>query len=239
MPASSNVVTAAGSQFAISATLPATHDLEGFEALTFINIAEVVDGGGSAGKSFNKVDHSPLGKREVLSLKGSFTQGTRSIVLGRDISDPGQQELIEALDSDDAYAFKITYQNGDVTYFTATVDSYTDDISTIDTIVGSTVAVALCNPIIRALDDGVVTASVNDGGTYTGDDGDYEATQASTSGSGTGAKFTVTVAAGAVTAVASVDFSGGGYVVADTITLAIPGLTETTAAVLDVDSIVG
>lgn len=148
MPAVSNVITAAGLQLAISAVLPATHDQAGFAALTFIDIAEVVDAG-SSGKTFNKVDHSPLGRREVLSKKGSFTQGVRSLSLGRDITDAGQIAILAALDVDKAVAFSATYQNGDINYYTATVDSYTDDDGTIDTIVSSTVSLAQCNPTIR------------------------------------------------------------------------------------------
>lgn len=238
MPASSNVITAAGTTFAISAPLPATHNLAGFTALSYTDIAEVVDGG-SAGKTFNKVDHSPLSEREVLSLKGSFTQGVRSLSLGRDIADAGQTLILAQLDLDPAAAFRITYQNGDIDYFTATVDSYTDDIGTIDTIVGSTVSLAQCQETIRALDTGVLTATVNAGGTYTViTSGDVPAVQQSTSGTGTGAEFTVTLTAGAVTAVVSTDKTGSGYEVADTITLTLIGPTETVAAVLDVASII-
>lgn len=239
MPAASKVITAAGTQFAVSATLPATHDLVGFSALSYTDIAEIVDGG-SAGKTFNKVDHSPLGEREVLSIKGSFTQGTRSLSLGRDISDAGQALLLQGLESDNAYAFRVTYQNGDVSFFTATIDSYTDDIGTIDSIVGSTVSLAQCQPTIRALDGAVISATVSNGGDYTGTaDGDYPATQASTSGSGTGATFTVTIASGVISAVAAVTASGGGYVATDTITLAVGGgATEVSAGVLAVASVV-
>ena len=233
----SNVITAAGTVFAVSAALPATHDLTGFTALSYTVVAEVVDGG-TAGKTFNKVDHSPLGEREVLSLKGSYTQGIRSLGLGRDIVDAGQALLIAGLEVDLPYSFRITYQNGDIDYVTATVDSYTDDIGTIDTIVGSTVSLAQRDATIRALDTGVLTATVNAGGTFTGlTAGDFPATQASSSGAGTGAEFTVTLTAGAVTA-AVVTSTGSGYLVADTITLTVVGPTESVAAVLDVASII-
>ena len=237
MPPTSNVKTAAGVQFAISAALPATHTIAGFEALSFTDIAEIVDGG-TAGKTFTKVDHSSLGNREVLSLKGSFTQGIRTLELGRDISDPGQDLILTALDSDAAFSFRITYQDGDIDYVTATVDSYTDNIGTQDTIVGATTAVAQCNPTIRLVATGVLTATVNAGGTFTGlTDGVFPATQASTSGVGIGAEFSVTLVAGAVTA-AAVTKTGSGYVVADTINLAVVGPTESVPAVLDVATIV-
>ena len=231
-----NVVTAAGTQFSISATLPATHDLAGFEALTFTDIGELVDGG-SAGKTFNKVDHSPLGEREVLSLKGSFSQGTRSLSLGRDIADAGQVLILAALEVDDPYAFRIVYQNGDIDYLIATVDSYTDDIGTIDTIVGSTVAIAQREPVVRNTAGGVLSASVIIPGVHD-TDGTFPATQAATSGNGSGAEFTVTIAIGVVVAIDSIDQPGDEYLPGDTITLAIPGAApETSPTVLEVDSI--
>ena len=148
MTVSTNVITAAGTVFAVSAVLPATHDIAGFFALTFADVAEVVDGG-SAGKTFNTVPHSPLGEREVNNLKGSFTQGTRTLQLGRDIADPGQVLILAGLEVDTAYSFEITYQNGDIDYFTARILSYTDDIGTIDTIVGSSVTLEQCNDTVR------------------------------------------------------------------------------------------
>jgi hypothetical protein len=237
MPDVSRVYTAAGTQFAVSATLPATHDIPGFEALTFTDIGELVDGG-SGGKTFNKVDHSPLGEREVLSLKGSFTQGTRDLELGRDILDAGQDILIEGLDSDNAYAFRITFQNGDIIYVTATIDSYTDNIGTIDSIVGASVSLAQRNPTIRLTVTGVLTTTVSTPGTYTVlTAGLFPATQSATSGQGTGAEFEVTLAAGSVTA-ARVTKTGSGYDPADTITLLVVGPTQTTAAILTVATIV-
>lgn len=237
MPAASKVITAAGTQFAISAALPATHTIAGFEALSFTDIAEIVDGG-TAGKTFNKVDHPSLGRRETLSLKGSFVQGIRTLQLGRDISDPGQGLILEALDSDDAFSFRVTYQNGDIDYLTATVDSYTDDINTVDTIVGSTTAIAQCQKSIRLLATGVLTASINDAGLTYDVDGVFTATQASSTGAGTGAEFTVTIAAGILASIDEILKTGSGYAAAEVITIAIVGSTPGTPAQIDVDTIV-
>lgn len=84
---------------------------------------------------------------------------------------------------------------------------------------------------------GVNVASVNNAGLYVGADGDYVATQASTSGSGVLATFIVTITAGVVASVASITNRGYDYAASDTITLTVIGITETTAAVLNVDSI--
>jgi hypothetical protein len=237
MPAATKVITAAGTQFAISAVLPATHTIAGFEALSFTNIAELVDAG-AAGKTFNMVDHSPLGEREVLSLKGSFTQGIRTLLLGRDISDPGQDLILDALDSDLTVSFRITYQNGDIDYITATVNGYSDDIGTIDTIVGATSDIAQRQRTIRLLATGVLTASINDAGLTYDVDGVFTATQASSSGAGTGAEFTVTIAAGVLASIDEILKTGSGYAAAEVITIAIVGSTPGTAADIDVDTIV-
>jgi len=232
----SRVITAAGTVISVSASLPATHTIAGFEALTFTTIGEIVDGG-SAGKSYNKSDHSPLGEREVLSLKGSYTQGTRSLSLGRDVLDAGQALLIVGLDSDVPYSFKIKYQNGDINYVTATIDSYTDDVGTIDSIVGSQVSLAHRNATIRLNVTGVLTATVSTAGTSYATDGTFTANQASTTGSGTGAQFTVVIASGVITS-ATVAETGSGYAASDTITLVIAGNTPTTAGVMTVATIV-
>lgn len=92
---------------------------------------------------------------------------------------------------------------------------------------------------INASTNGVATASVDVPGSYLGIAGNYAATQASTTGSGTGAEFTVTFddVSGEITAVVSVDIAGSGYAVNDNIALNIPGLAELSAAELNVDSL--
>lgn len=234
----SRVYSAAGTQFAVSATLPATHTIAGFEALSFTDIAEIVDGG-SNGREYNEVTHSPLGRREVLVTKGSYTEGTQDLSLGRDLVDAGQAILQIASKSDNAYSFRITFQNGDIDYLTARVMSYVTEIGSVDTIVSATAGVALDGPKLSLFITGVLTATVNAGGTFTSvTDGTFPATQATTSGVGTGAEFSVTLVAGAVTA-AAVTATGSGYVVADTINLTITGgPVESVAAVLDVATIV-
>ena len=93
--------------------------------------------------------------------------------------------------------------------------------------------------------DGVLTVSIDIAGAYKATSaGNYAAIQRSTSGSGSGATFTVTIGlsgfAIVVTAVSSIDSAGSGYAVNDTITLDLTSVADTnerTYAVLEVDSI--
>tara|TARA_B110000285_G_scaffold224074_1_gene280417 strand:+ start:150 stop:650 length:501 start_codon:yes stop_codon:yes gene_type:complete len=83
----------------------------------------------------------------------------------------------------------------------------------------------------------VLTASVHTAGTFTGAvAGNYTATQSGTTGVGTGATFTVTMDSTSVTAVVSIDTVGEGYVVGDRITLNAPSGSQTSAALIRVDS---
>jgi len=233
----SKVVTAAGAQLGISAALPAAHTIDAFTALSFTDVAEVVDLG-EAGKSYNLVEHSPLGEREVLRLKGSYTQGERTFSLGRDITDAGQKLVQDANDSDDEYSFRIVLQNGDILYFTAMVNGYSTAIGTIDSIINANGTLVVVNATLPVLSTGATSSSVNSGGTYTaGTAGSYTVTQASTTGSGTGIEFVVTTDGTAVTDVYISD-AGSGYAVGDTVTITAPtGHAETTAAVIDIDSV--
>ena len=73
------------------------------------------------------------------------------------------------------------------------------------------------------------------------DNGTYYATQASTSGSGVKANFTITVVGGVVTSFV-VDSVGSGYAIGDTITLDVPSVAQTpnvtTAPVLTVETLI-
>jgi hypothetical protein len=237
MSANSNVITAAGAQLAISATLPAAHTIDAFAALSYTDVAEVVDLG-EAGKEFNIVDYSPLGEREVQRRKGSYSQGERSFSVGRDITDAGQQLLSAANNSDNYYAMRITYQNGDIDYFQAMVNGYSTAIGTIDNIIFANGTLVLCLDTLNVLSTGALTSSINTAGTYTGGvAGDYTVGQASTSGAGTGVEFVVTTDGTTVTAV-YISKTGSGYAAGDTVTIDAPtGHTETVAAVIDVDSV--
>lgn len=120
-------VTFAGTTIGISAGVPATYNEAGFDALSYTNIGEITTAPGSGGKKFTDVAYSTLDDRATKHLKGTSDQAEQSIAVIDDLTDAGQTLADAALDSDNEYAFKITYNNGDVAYFQALVTGYEGD----------------------------------------------------------------------------------------------------------------
>src|SRR4051812_10798420 len=101
------VMTTAGTVLSLTATLPATQAPSDWNAIgTFVAAGEVTDLG-DLGKEYNTVSHSPIGSRRVIKIKGSYNNGTQTIQMGRDFTDPGQIQFQNALSSDNDYAFRI------------------------------------------------------------------------------------------------------------------------------------
>lgn len=141
----SAAITAAGSKLYVSATLPATYDKAGFEALTWTEIGEVTEVP-SMGKVFTIVNHLPLGSRQTVKRKGSYDNGDVDIPYAFDVNnDAGQDILVTALDSDNSFAFKVGIKNPEVkcVYWTAQVTSAPITIGSTDSIVmkNSTLAI--------------------------------------------------------------------------------------------------
>ena len=112
--------TLAGTVIGISATLPATHDALGFEALTFTTVG-LVESLGEFGKVFELVTFKPLDSRGTLKAKGSYDNGSTEFSYAIKAADGGQTILIAASDSDDSQALSFTYQDGSVDYITGIV----------------------------------------------------------------------------------------------------------------------
>lgn len=138
----SGVQTVAGTEISISAAKPATFDATGYAALTFSKIGEITDGG-SHGKTYAEVTHSPIDTRMVQKFKGSINIGTKTLQLAVDSADAGQIVLKAALDSDADYSFKVEYQDGDIDYFQAKVMSFDKAAAGVDSIRSATVNLAL------------------------------------------------------------------------------------------------
>jgi hypothetical protein len=97
-------------------------------------IGEVTDAG-SHGKTYADITHKPIATRATQHFKGSFDQGTKTVTMGLDQDDAGQDIARQAVDSDASYSFKFTYPNGDADYFQALVSSFVKGVTGVDTII--------------------------------------------------------------------------------------------------------
>lgn len=142
-------MTSAGTVLGISAGIPATFDDDGFEALTFATIGEITDISGELGRSYTAVTHNPLATRGTGKLKGSYNSGSATVTLAIDDYDAGQLLAEAALSADQAYSFRLTLQDGAITYFRALVMSFPANVASVDSITSATVTLE-----ITADDDG-------------------------------------------------------------------------------------
>ncbi|HQZ58195.1 MAG TPA: phage tail tube protein [Acinetobacter sp.] len=143
----SNVQTTAGTTIGISATLPATENKAGYEALTFALIGEVTDLG-EYGKEYSTVTHNPIASRKTIKRKGSYNNGTLALQLGIDAADAGQVICDAAVDSDNNYAFKVTYQDGTVDYFSGQIMSFKTNAGSVDQILSGAINIELNTDVI-------------------------------------------------------------------------------------------
>jgi hypothetical protein len=134
--------TSAGTIIAISAGVPATFDVAGYAALSYTTIASIEDAG-EHGRVYAEITFNPLDTRGTQKFKGSFNEGNKTLTLAYDSDDAGMVLLKTALASDNDYAFKVTYPNGDIDYFQAKVMSLVKQVTTVDTVRMATVELAI------------------------------------------------------------------------------------------------
>lgn len=144
----SNVFTSAGTEIYIGASMPATYDKAGFEAVVWTKIGEVTDLG-EFGREYSVVTHNPLGDRRTIKRKGSYNEGAVSMSMGKDVSDVGQVALSTALDSDDSYPFKVVLQDTTHLYFSGQVISFTTNVGSVDQITGVSCSIEIDNDILE------------------------------------------------------------------------------------------
>lgn len=143
-----SVMTTAGSTFGVSATLPATYNAVGFNALTYAAVGEVTDMG-EVGSEYSLVNHSPISARRIQKLKGSYDAGAITLQYGRDYTDAGQSALATALGSDNSIAIRITLQNGKKLYFQGLVTSFTTAVGSVDNVTGGSCTIELTNDVLE------------------------------------------------------------------------------------------
>lgn len=143
-----NVHTAAGSKLYIGGTGALISES------SWVEVGEIVDFG-EFGKQFNLVTHNPVGDRATYKFKGSYNNGSLAMQLGQDPTDAGQEDVLAALETDYEYNFKVELNDApDVSGATNTiftfkgiVMSYTTQIGSVDSIVGSACTIEISGDI--------------------------------------------------------------------------------------------
>ena len=123
-----NVVSGSGSKLFVCATLPATHDQAGFEALTWTLVTEVTEIG-EYGREYESIDHAPIDTRIVETIKGNYREGGLPLSIGSVPADAGQGILLAASEADTDISFKIDRNDGVVDYNIGKVFSYKPTVS--------------------------------------------------------------------------------------------------------------
>lgn len=114
-------ITFAGTEISISAGAPATYTKVGFEALTFTPIGEITTAVGSGGRTYEDVSYVVINDRATKHRKGTYDEAEQTVEMVVVRDDAGQVLCNAALDSDNYYAFKVEYNNGEIDYFTGLV----------------------------------------------------------------------------------------------------------------------
>ncbi len=112
--------TAAGTTLAVSLGYPATISTEGYTALEYVEIGDVINFGG-LGLAYSTAQHLSTANRSPLHIKSTFDEAEVSFSLAYARGDDGQAILASAVTDEDAYPFALTLPDGVTRYWLARV----------------------------------------------------------------------------------------------------------------------
>lgn len=153
------ITTATGAKYYIGGTTAISYAsdaaaIAAFEALTWVEIKEVEDGG-EVGDESSDVTFQSLGDSRVRHLKGARDAGTIALVVGDDPLDPGQIAMRAAEKTKFNHNFKIEYEDApselyenSVDYFRGLVMSARKNIGTGDNVLRRNFSIGISTPIL-------------------------------------------------------------------------------------------
>lgn len=111
------VQSLSGARVGISASLPATYDVAGYDvsSLVFTPVGEV-ESYGNHGLTATVTEFTPVSTATVAKVKGSKNYGTMSLTIGNLPSDAGQVLLKTASESNAHYSVEVRYQDDEFHY---------------------------------------------------------------------------------------------------------------------------
>jgi hypothetical protein len=141
--------TAAGSKLAISAGIPATQTVAGYDALTYTTIGGIESIGGF-GATTEVVTFQPLdGATE--KHKGPTNFGQLSPSMKVDDADAGQAliQTASAPTNNALYAHRVTKPDGSLRFFQARVFGFPETIGAANSMITATPAIEICTEVFK------------------------------------------------------------------------------------------
>jgi len=140
-------LSAAGTTFAVSASLPATYDAAGYNALTWTPVTDVSDipefGPSTSVNTFNPIDN-----RVTQKSTGSIDYGSVAIGFAHVAADAGQGILAANMGNNTGISCRVTRPDGAKDYFTGIVSSFTRNHSGVDSFFVGTASIEINKPIV-------------------------------------------------------------------------------------------
>lgn len=151
--------TATGARYYIGGSGPIDYTtdagaIDDFEALTWVEIGEVEDGG-EYGDEASDVTFQSLSAGRVRHLKGARDAGVLALVVGDDPMDAGQIAVRAAEQTKLDFNFRVVYEDapeagwsGSTDYFRAKVQSFRKNVGTGDNVVRRTANLGISTEIL-------------------------------------------------------------------------------------------
>ena len=140
-------LSSAGTTLSACASLPATYDAAGYNALAWTQVTKVSDipefGPSTSVNTFNPIDD-----RVTQKSTGSIDYGSLAIGFAHIVGDAGQGILSTALGNNTGISFKVTRPDGAKDYFTGVVSSFTRNHSGVNSFFVGTSKVEINKPIV-------------------------------------------------------------------------------------------
>ncbi len=113
-------MTAAGATLSVSLDYPSSISTEGYTALDYVEIGDVINFGG-LGIAYSTAQHLSTARLAPLHLKSTYDEAEVSFSLAYARGGDGQAILAAAVTDEDAYPFALTLPDGTTRYWLARV----------------------------------------------------------------------------------------------------------------------
>lgn len=142
-------ITPAGSTIGFSATLPATDDQAGYEALTFTQL-DLPTSLGTVGATDNIVNYTALFDAIVQKNQGSRDYGTQEVPMAYSTESNAAVELLEtAWEARNSVAVELTLPDGAIRYYTVKCDGIREEIGEADSVLGANTTLHITTKVIK------------------------------------------------------------------------------------------